>query len=58
MRIDHCGLYPELRTFFFVEAIRVEGINAIVMLDMKQSLFFEHRDQLMVKMLGEVKLNV
>ena len=35
-----------------------EDMNAIVALDTKQSLFFDHRDPKMVKMLGEVKLNV
>jgi hypothetical protein len=30
---------------------------AIATLDTKQSLFFDHRDPKMVKMLGEVKLN-
>ena len=33
-----------------------EDMDAIVSLDMKESLFFDHRDPKMVKMLGEVKL--
>jgi diketogulonate reductase-like aldo/keto reductase len=35
-----------------------DDMNAIVTLDTKQSLFFDHRDPKMVKMLGEVKLNI
>ena len=34
-----------------------EDMNAIVTLDTKKSLFFDHRDPEMVKRLGEVKLN-
>lgn len=34
-----------------------EDMEAIATLDTKQSLFFDHRDPQMVKMLGEVKLN-
>jgi diketogulonate reductase-like aldo/keto reductase len=34
-----------------------EDMNAIVALDTKQSLFFDHRDPAMVKFLGERKLN-
>lgn len=34
-----------------------EDMAAITTLDTKQSLFFDHRDPQMVKMLGEVKLN-
>lgn len=34
-----------------------EDMDAIGSLDTKQSLFFDHRDPQMVKMLGEVKLN-
>src|SRR5215213_11627664 len=34
-----------------------EDMEAIDTLDTKQSLFFDHRDPKMVKMLGEVKLN-
>lgn len=34
-----------------------EDMNAIISLDTKQSLFFDHRDPAMVKILGEVKLN-
>jgi 2,5-diketo-D-gluconate reductase A len=34
-----------------------EDMAPIVSLDPKQSLFFDHRDPKMVKMLGEVKLN-
>jgi 2,5-diketo-D-gluconate reductase A len=34
-----------------------EDMAAIATLDTKQSLFFDHRDPKMVKMLGEVKLN-
>ena len=35
-----------------------EDMNHITTLDTKQSLFFDHRDPKMVKMLGEVKINV
>jgi 2,5-diketo-D-gluconate reductase A len=35
-----------------------EDMNRIATLDMKQSLFFDHRDPKMVKMLGEVKFHV
>src|SRR4028118_270688 len=34
-----------------------EDMNAIVTLDTKKSLFFDHREPEMVKRLGEVKLN-
>jgi 2,5-diketo-D-gluconate reductase A len=34
-----------------------EDMAAVATLDTKQSLFFDHRDPKMVKMLGEVKLN-
>jgi 2,5-diketo-D-gluconate reductase A len=34
-----------------------EDMDAIVTLDTRQSLFFDHRDPAMVKMLGEFKLN-
>jgi diketogulonate reductase-like aldo/keto reductase len=34
-----------------------EDMEAVATLDTKQSLFFDHRDPKMVKMLGEVKLN-
>ena len=34
-----------------------EDMTAIATLDTKQSLFFDHRDPKMVKILGEVKLN-
>ena len=34
-----------------------EDMNAIVALDTRQSLFFDHRDPKMVKMLGEAKVN-
>jgi 2,5-diketo-D-gluconate reductase A len=34
-----------------------EDMEVIATLDTKQSLFFDHRDPKMVKMLGEVKLN-
>jgi len=34
-----------------------EDMDAIISLDTKESLFFDHRDPKMVKMLGEVKLN-
>jgi 2,5-diketo-D-gluconate reductase A len=34
-----------------------EDMDAIVALDTKESLFFDHRDPKMVKILGEVKLN-
>ena len=37
--------------------LRAEDMTAIATLDTKQSLFFDHRDPKMVKMLGEVKLN-
>jgi 2,5-diketo-D-gluconate reductase A len=37
--------------------LSAEDIAAIATLDTKQSLFFDHRDPKMVKMLGEVKLN-
>lgn len=35
-----------------------EDMDAIVALDTGQSLFFDHRDPKMVKMLGEAKLNI
>jgi len=34
-----------------------EDLAAIATLDTKQSLFFDHRDPKMVKMLGEANLN-
>lgn len=37
--------------------LSAEDMAAIATLDTKQSLFFDHRDPKMVKMLGEVKLN-
>jgi 2,5-diketo-D-gluconate reductase A len=37
--------------------LSAEDTAAIISLDTKQSLFFDHRDPKMVKMLGEVKLN-
>jgi 2,5-diketo-D-gluconate reductase A len=37
--------------------LSAEDMEAIATLDTKQSLFFDHRDPQMVKMLGEVKLN-
>lgn len=37
--------------------LSAEDVAAIATLDAKQSLFFDHRDPKMVKMLGEVKLN-
>jgi 2,5-diketo-D-gluconate reductase A len=37
--------------------LSAEDMAAIISLDTKQSLFFDHRDPQMVKMLGEVKLN-
>ena len=37
--------------------LSAEDMAAIISLDTKQSLFFDHRDPKMVKMLGEVKLN-
>lgn len=37
--------------------LSAEDMAAIITLDTKQSLFFDHRDPKMVKMLGEVKLN-
>ena len=37
--------------------LSAEDMVAIATLDTKQSLFFDHRDPKMVKMLGEVKLN-
>ncbi len=37
--------------------LSAEDKDAIISLDTKQSLFFDHRDPKMVKMLGEVKLN-
>lgn len=37
--------------------LSTEDMAAIITLDTKQSLFFDHRDPKMVKMLGEVKLN-
>lgn len=36
--------------------LRAEDMAAIISLDTKQSLFFDHRDPKMVKMLGEFKL--
>ena len=38
--------------------LNAEDMAAIATLDTKQSLFFDHRDPKMVKMLGEVKLNI
>jgi 2,5-diketo-D-gluconate reductase A len=38
--------------------LSAEDMAAIATLDTKQSLFFDHRDPKMVKMLGEVKLNI
>ncbi len=38
--------------------LSAEDMVAIATLDTKQSLFFDHRDPKMVKMLGEVKLSV
>ncbi len=37
--------------------LSAEDMAAVATLDTKQSLFFDHRDPQMVKMLGEVKLN-
>ncbi len=37
--------------------LSAEDMKTIATLDTKQSLFFDHRDPKMVKMLGEVKLN-
>jgi 2,5-diketo-D-gluconate reductase A len=37
--------------------LSAEDMEAVATLDTKQSLFFDHRDPKMVKMLGEVKLN-
>jgi len=37
--------------------LSAEDMAAIISLDTKESLFFDHRDPKMVKMLGEVKLN-
>ena len=37
--------------------LSAEDMAAVATLDTKQSLFFDHRDPKMVKMLGEVKLN-
>ena len=37
--------------------LSAEDMAAIATLDTKESLFFDHRDPKMVKMLGEVKLN-
>ena len=37
--------------------LNAEDLEAIATLDAKQSLFFDHRDPQMVKMLGEFKLN-
>lgn len=37
--------------------LSAEDMAAIVSQDTKQSLFFDHRDPKMVKVLGEVKLN-
>ena len=37
--------------------LSAEDMEAIATLDTKQSLFFDHRDPQMVKILGEVKLN-
>jgi 2,5-diketo-D-gluconate reductase A len=37
--------------------LSAEDMAAVATLDMRQSLFFDHRDPQMVKMLGEVKLN-
>jgi 2,5-diketo-D-gluconate reductase A len=37
--------------------LSAEDMNAIIALDTKQSLFFDHRDPNSVKMLGEVKFN-
>ena len=34
-----------------------EDMNAIVALDTKQSLFIDHRNPNVVKMLGEIKFN-
>lgn len=38
--------------------LKKEDMEAIATLDMKQSVFFDHRDPAMVKMLGNVKLNI
>jgi diketogulonate reductase-like aldo/keto reductase len=38
--------------------LKKEDMEAIAKLDMKQSSFFDHRDPAMVKMLGNVKLNI
>jgi diketogulonate reductase-like aldo/keto reductase len=37
--------------------LSAEDMNAIVALDTKQSLFIDHRDPNVVKMLGEIKFN-